>query len=148
MGGVLARAKAFTLGVSLLLGTTVSSADAAISWVKDLGTSGNSTAASTSLSVTLTAGAAAGNTVIVSFAMDPSGGAVACQDTQGNTYTLDAQATNGAATAGVRTALCSSFLATALVAGDSITVTHPAATARTMSASEFTGLAGPGVLDQ
>src|SRR2546426_671131 len=44
----------------------------------------------TSVFVTVpAAGVAAGNTVIVTFAMDPASGTVSCADSKGNTYTQD-----------------------------------------------------------
>ncbi len=145
MGGIRRQARGWglrALGIALLLGIVASEAPAAINHVKDLGTAGDNTAGATSLSLTLTAGAAVDSTVIVSFAMDPSAGAVNCSDTQGNTYTVDADVPNGSTTTGVRAVVCSSLLGTALVAADQITVTHPATAARAMSASEFAGMTG------
>src|SRR5881392_2818485 len=85
-------------------------------------------------------GAADGDTVIVTFAMDPSAGAVSCADSGGNSYSLDADVTNGSGTSGVRTVIFSAFINTALGNQDTITVTHPLATSKAVSVNEFSGL--------
>jgi hypothetical protein len=131
------------LALPLLVAPPVSEALAAIAFVKNVGTNGTTTTGTT-LAVTVPAGGVAVNdTVVISFAMDPTSGTVSAADARGNTYTADAnfqQGTSGSGT-GVRQVLLSARLGTALVAGDSITVTHPSVAARAMSVSEFSGLA-------
>jgi uncharacterized repeat protein (TIGR01451 family) len=121
---------------------------AAIALVQNIGTNGSGTSGTT-ISVTVpAAGVAAGDTVVVSVALDPAVGPVTCADTGGNAYSVDADRTNGSGTSGVRTVVCSAAVATALPAGASITVTHPSVTATAISASEFSGLAGASRVDR
>jgi hypothetical protein len=92
----------------------------------------NSTTSNTSLSVTVPAGGVAvGNTIIVSFAMDPNAGAVSVADTSGNTYHTDADVSNTAG--GIRTLVICAPVTTALAAGNTITVTYPATTSKAVS---------------
>ena len=96
------------LALVLLAGPARSEARAAIAFVQNVGSNGNTTPG-TSLSVGVSNGAAVGDTVIVTFAMDPSAGAVSCADSGGNSYSLDADVTNGSGTSGVRTVVCSAL---------------------------------------
>ena len=117
----------------------------AISYVKNIGTA-NSKSSGTSLSITVPAGGvSAGNSIIVAFAMDDGSGTVSCSDTAGNTYTVDIDVTNSG---NVRTVILSSHNVSALISGNSITVTHPSVTARAVSVSEFSGLAPTSALDK
>ena len=127
-----ARRAMATLALTVLLALAASEAHAGIAFVQSLGTNA-SQSSGTSIAVTLTAAVAAGDTVIVTFAMDPATGTVTCADTKGNTYTADADVTNGSGTSGVRTIVFSAPVTTALVSGNTITVTHPTATARAAS---------------
>src|SRR2546425_5513493 len=127
------------LALVLLAGPARSEARAAIAFVQNVGSNGNTTPG-TSLSVGVSNGAAVGDTVIVTFAMDPSAGAVSCADSGGNSYSLDADVTNGSGTSGVRTVIFSAFVNTALGNQDTITVTHPLATSKAVSVNEFSGL--------
>src|SRR5207249_1995537 len=68
-------------------------------------------------------------------------GSVTYADSKGNTYTKDADFTNGSGTSGVRTVVFSAPVTTALVNGNTITVTYPTATAKAVSVNEFSGLA-------
>ncbi|TMA70566.1 MAG: hypothetical protein E6J69_02285, partial [Deltaproteobacteria bacterium] len=132
----------------LLVPLIPSGARATITPVKNVGTAANETSGTT-ISVTVpAAGVALGNTVIVTFAMDPASGTVSVADTQGNTYTKNADVTNGSGTSGVRTVVFSSTITTALVSGSMITVTHPTVTAKAVSANEFSGLVANPVADQ
>ena len=97
-----ARRAMATLALTVLLALAASEAHAGIAFVQSLGTNA-SQSSGTSIAVTLTAAVAAGDTVIVTFAMDPATGTVTCADTKGNTYTADADVTNGSGTSGVRT---------------------------------------------
>jgi cysteine-rich repeat protein len=136
------------LALPLLLVLPASEAAGAIAFVTNVGTNGNTTTGST-IAVTVAAGGVAvNNTVIVAFAMDPATGAVTVADTRGNTYTSNADVSNGSGTNGVRTVVLSTRLTTALLAGDTITVTHPSVAARAVSVNVFSGLAGASVLDR
>src|SRR5438552_15036733 len=129
------------LALVLLAGPARSEAQAAIAFVRNVGVDGN-TVAGTSISVTLAGGVsvAVGHTLIVTFVMDPSAGAVSCADSKGNSYTVDADVTNGSGTSGVRTVVCSATVATALGTNNTITVTHPLATSKALSVNEFSGV--------
>src|SRR5207249_4975879 len=113
----------------------------AICWLGDLGTNGNEVAGST-ISITPLAGSVAvGHGVIVTVAMDPDSGTVSCADSQGNTYSKDAEVTNGSGTTGVRTLVFSTRVTTALSSADSITVTFQnSIVAKAIGASEFYGM--------
>src|SRR5689334_23171947 len=109
------------LAALVLLGSVIDgNASAALTKVADPGTAGDRTAGATSLTITLTAGAAVGNTVIVSFAMDPNNNAVTCADSKGNIYTADISVQNGTDNSGTgtRTVVFSAPVTTALVAGN------------------------------
>ena len=101
------------------------------------------TTAGTNLNLTVPAGGvAAGNTLLISFAMDPVSGSVSVADSKGNSYTADADVMNGTSGSGtgVRTLIFSAPVQTPLAAGDLITITHPSATARAASAVYVSGL--------
>src|SRR5437867_4262751 len=129
------------LALVLLAGPARSEAQAAIAFVKNVGV-GGTTVAGTSISVTLqgSVSVAVGDALIVTFVMDPAAGAVSCADSRGNSYSVDADVTNGSGTSGVRTVVCSASVATALGNNDTITVTHPLATSKALSVNEFSGL--------
>ncbi len=96
----------------------------------------NSITTGTTLTVTVpAAGVAAGNTVLVSFAMDPVSGTVSVADSRGNTYTDDADIMNGTSGSGtgVRTVVLSAPVTTALVSGDTITITFPSVGSKAVS---------------
>ena len=115
-------------------------AEAAIAFVKNVGFDANTTTG-TSISITVPAGGVAfGHTVLVSFAMDPAAGAVSCTDSKGNSYRAVVDFANGSGTTGVRTVVFSARIVTALVGGNTITVTHPSVDARAVSINEFSGL--------
>src|SRR5437867_3588971 len=148
------RIASAALALGFFLALPKSEASAAIALAKNVGTNA-SQSSGTSLALSLTAGVAAGNTVIVTFAMDPAtcsagtcSGPVTCADSKGNTYSKDADVANGSSTSGARTVIFSAPVTTALVSTDTITVTHPSATARAMSVSEFSGLATTAALDK
>src|SRR2546427_275759 len=129
------------LAFVLLAGPARSEAQAAIAFVQNVGVGGN-TVAATSVSVTLqgSVSVAVGDTLIVTFVMDPAAGAVSWADSRGNSYSVDADVTNGSGTSGVRTVVCSASVATALGNNDTIPVTHPLATSKALSVNEFSGL--------
>ena len=142
------RLPAVFLSLAVLFLSTASLSIAAISFVKTIGTT-SSTTTGTSLAITVPAsGVAAGNRAIVTIALNPSTGTVACSDTGGNSYAVDRNVANGSGTAGVRSVILSAQVATALVSGNTITCTHPSVTARALSANEFSGLATTATLDK
>ena len=102
---------------------------AAITFVKDIGTS-SSAVTGTTIAVTVpAAGVAAGNTVILTLAMGDAAGTVSATDTSSNTYTVAADVTNAAH---VRTVILSASNVTALASGNTITVTHPSVASRAL----------------
>ncbi len=137
---MLRSAISFVLAASLYVNEfhNPTPAHAAIASVAAIGTN-TSKAADTSLAITVgAAGVAAGNSVIVAFAMDSATGTVSVADTQGNAYNLDADVNF---TANVRTLIFSAHNITALVNTNTITVTYPSVTAKAVSAASFSGLA-------
>ena len=101
----------------------------------------SSTSSSTSISVTVpAAGVAAGNTIIVTFTMSSVTGTVSVTDTKGNIYTSDADVNNSSY---VRTLVFSAPVTTALVSGDTIKVTYPAAVSKAVSIYYVSGLVLP-----
>ncbi len=113
-----------------------------IALAANIGTA-QSKAAGTTLVRTLTVGVTQGDLIVVTFAMDneATGGAVTCADFRGNTYSVAEDVTYNPAGAGtgVRTVILYAIADTALIATDTITVTHPNVTARALSARSFTG---------
>src|SRR5689334_19633406 len=146
------RIASLIAAVVLTLGAT--RAEAAPALVKNVGVN-NSLTAGTSIAVTVpAAGVAAGNTIIVTFAMDagptPVAGDVTCADNgvPANTYTKNADVRNGTGTSGVRTVVFSAPVTTALAAGKTITVSFPSTTAKAVSVNEFSRLVAPTPADQ
>jgi hypothetical protein len=132
----------------LLCLTSIRSASAAIGFVKAIGTAKSKTSGA-SLTLTVPAGGvAAGNSIIITFAMDDADGAVSAADSRGNAYAVDADANRVGVNDRVRTVILSAHNVTALQGGDTITLSHPSVTARAASAVEFSGLTGSGALDQ
>src|SRR5947207_2012003 len=130
---------AIVLGAALQL-AHAPQAFAAIAFVKNVGFLADNTTGTTS-SVTVPAGGVAfGHTVLVSLAIDPVAGAVSCTDTQGNSYSVVIDFSNGSGTTGVRSVVFSARIVTALVPGNTITVTHPSVDVRAVSMNEFSGI--------
>src|SRR5207237_689095 len=73
---------------------------------------------------------------------------VSCADNRGNTYTVDANVANGSGTSGVRTAILSARNVVALAQGDVISCAHSSASARVLSANEFSGIASASPVDK
>ncbi|MFD1145982.1 hypothetical protein [Saccharothrix hoggarensis] len=98
---------------------------APLSWVKNVGTAGSVSTTATTLSVSVPAGGvAAGRLLVVRFAAYGYGtGVVSVADSRGNTYQLDLS--HNGSSLGIN-AMFSCRTTTALLAGDLITVTHPA----------------------
>ena len=131
-----------TVLMALLFGMLVSvftsPAFGAITYVKDLGTASSTTTGTTIQVLVPAGGVAAGNTVIVVFAMDDVTGSVTCADQQNGSYgaaDVDQRNTNQ-----VRTVVFSAYITNALSSGDWIRVTHPSVGDRVMHAIEFSGL--------
>jgi hypothetical protein len=106
-------------------------------FIESVGTANDKTTGTTLSTGAGSLNQVAGSVVVVAFAMDPAAGTVSCADTQGNTYTLDKDVTNGSGTSGVRLCVFRSKLTTALTGPETITVTHPSCAARTMFAALF-----------
>jgi len=113
-------------------------AESLVSFVKNIGTNTKSQSGNSSISVTVPAsGVAAGNTIIVSFASGTFSPGIACADSQGNIYNIDADKIDVAE----RVTICSAHVTTALVAGNTITATYPSFSGTsTITANEFFGL--------
>jgi hypothetical protein len=148
----------FEAGVLNQVDTTTSPGDVklataseAIAFVKNIGTN-QIKGTGTSISVTVpAAGVKAGNSIIVTFAMDSYTGSVSVSDSKGNTYTLDADVGATGAADKVRTLIFSAHNVAALESGDTITVTHPSPidwARRAVSANEFSGLWMTSALDK
>ena len=108
-------------------------AHAAASFVRVLGTA---TVASSTLTLTTTDTAQAGNSIIVAFSAQSSTSRE-CYDPVNGTYTNDAVSGNST----FRAALCSTHIIDSLPVGSAITVTAPSAVGVTAIAMEFSGLA-------
>jgi hypothetical protein len=112
--------------------------------VATIGTVVDSHPARTSLTIPVGApGVSGGDAIVVGFTMDPVAGLVSCGDSQGNAYAIDGDA-QFAGVNGVRTVLFVARNVAALAPGDAITVQHPAARGRAMSAFDVARL---GALD-
>ncbi len=99
----------------------------AITKVKDIGTY-SLTTNGTSISLTVPAGGvAAGNSIIITFAMAEQIGTVGCADQVGNSYSVDVDVSLNNA---VRTVVCAAHDVSALSSGQWIQVTHPTVTDR------------------
>jgi hypothetical protein len=121
---------------------------AAIAFVKNIGLASGATTGTTLSVAVPTAGVAAGTSIIVSLAMNPSAGTVSCTDTRSNSYAIDRDIINGSGTTGVRTVILSAHNVLSLTSGNTITCTHPSVTARAMSANQFSGIASTSARDQ
>ncbi len=136
---MLARSRSAAVLFAAIVLLPAGSARAAIGYVGTIGTASSATVGTT-LSVAVPAGGvAAGDSIILVFTMPDLGPPVTATDSQGNVYTVDADAV---ASGSVHTVVFSARNVRALAAGDTITVTHPAAAVRAMTVSEFSGLAG------
>ena len=130
--------------LALLLSLAAAEARAGIAFVKNIGTNASATT-DTTIAVTVpAAGVATGDSVILTLAMADASGGVTATDSKGNTYSLAADITPS----NVRTVILAAHNVTALVSGDTITVTHPSASVRALSANEFSGLSPTSALDQ
>src|SRR5438046_2572563 len=139
------RARRAIATLALLLPLAASEARAVIAFVKNIGTNASATTGTTIAVTVPAAGVATGNSVTLTLAMADASGGVAATDSKGNTYSLAADITNAS---NVRTVILAAHNVTALVSGDTITVTHPSASVRALSANEFSGLSPTSALDQ
>lgn len=121
----------------------------ALAHVKTIGSNGR-VDATTNFALTVAAnGVPTGHAVIVAFALNPSAATLSCSDSRGNTYTADADVTNGSGSTGVRTVVFSTNVTTALEAGDTITLTFDTLVqAKAAVAHEFRGLVTASMVDQ
>jgi hypothetical protein len=107
-------------------------------FVRRLGESHNNITDRTQTSLSLMAQVDAGDSIIVTFAMDPVDGEVSCSDSQGNVYSQDADSSRvGSRRRGVRVVVCAAHGVRALGLGDEIVVDHPRTRSQALSASEF-----------
>jgi hypothetical protein len=109
---------------------------------------GSSSCGSTSSVVTVPAGGvASGNTLVVRFVQRSTvSGAVTVSDSRGNAYSQDLEVVNSGG-GGVRTLVFSANVQTALVAGDSITVSHPTSGSLSAAVDEFSGVVATNRVD-
>ena len=131
------------VAASLLCAFVFGSAHAAIS-LFNIGATNDKTADSTQLQLTTMDSVAAGDSIIVTFAMDAAAGNVSCSDPVNGTYDIDVDENTGG---DVRTVIFSAHNVSALSTGSTITVAHPSAEARAMSAFKSSGLATLSTLD-
>jgi hypothetical protein len=120
-----------------------------IAFVKQLGTNSQTNGGGTVTLAVPFAGVAQGDTVMVWAAMSGSGTTISSiTDSRGNSYTVDSTIIN--ASFGFNTFIGSGYAATALAAGDTITVAFSASyySLRLVAAAEFSGIPASGRLDQ
>src|SRR2546422_182019 len=140
-----ARRAVATLALALLFSLAASEARAVIAFVKNIGTNSSATTGTTIAVAAPAAGVATGDSIILTLAMADASGGVSATDAKGDTYSVAAHVTN---VSNVRTVILAAHNLTALVSGDTITVTHPSASLRALSANEFSGLSPTSALDQ
>lgn len=108
--------------------------------------SATATASGTTSTVTLTEAVPEGHTLFVHAVADFTSNAITVTDSKSNVYTRDRSAPDAANT--IRASTFSARVTTALAAGDTITVTWPAAvTRRAVAVNSWTKLAYPIVVD-
>lgn len=83
----------------------------------------SSTATTTTQIITLTSTPTAAKRLVLVHLSSATSATVTIVDSKGNTWTSDAQKTNSGGTAGLALTLCSSLPGTALVTGDTVTIT-------------------------
>jgi hypothetical protein len=144
------RLKYFLASIVLSLFAELSSSPVAaqITHVRTIGADSNKSTG-TSIAVTVPSGGmVAGNSIIVSLAINPASGTVSCTDNASNSYAVDRDQIKESGTSGVRTVILSAHNVSALAGGNTITCTRPSVAARALSATEFAGLAVSGTKDQ
>jgi glucose/arabinose dehydrogenase len=116
---------------------TVSSAPPAAAFVKPIGTATLSRSGNSSITIAVPTGGVAGaHTVVVAVTVGTFAGAVACRDSKGNAYSVDADIRGTG-----RVFVCSARNIVALAPGDTITATYPGFSGITAAtAGEFSGL--------
>jgi hypothetical protein len=134
---VLGTAAACCAAIGLL--AIAEQAHATIALVGNVGQ--GSCGSGTSLSVVVpSGGVAAGDTLIVRLGLRvTSTTAVSASDSKGNTYTVDADSIE--ASGQQRSTILSAYVATALVSGNTITVTFPASSSSAVVVDDFSGIA-------
>jgi hypothetical protein len=113
-----------------------------------IGTATSATSGTTIAVIVPAEGVAVNNTIIVAVAMDANTGSVSVNDTGGNSYTVDKDIASGTDNTAVRTLVFSAPVTTALVSGNTITVTMPTTVGKAVSASCFGGLVTATPVDQ
>lgn len=116
----------------------------AISKVADLGTITQSSSAT--YVITLTAGVAVGDAVIIQYVAHNNVQPTSCVDTAGNTYTKSGAIANGTSN---NCGIYSTRVSSALSTGNTITITFPSARFGGASAESWTGVVSSGsIIDQ
>ena len=117
-----------------------------IQFVKNVG---SDQCGDTSSTVTVpSVGVASGNTLVVAFVVRKTGGVggtVSVADSGSNTYAIDVDIADSSDQ--VRTVILSANIGTALVQGDTITVTHPTGSSLGAVVDEFSGIASSSWVD-
>src|SRR5262245_5286605 len=117
----------------------------ALSYVRRLGTANKNSGSATTFAITTTAGATAGDLIVVGIVFRGNATVTQVTDSAGNTYTVDQQIANGTL---LRTAVASCDGALALPSGGTITATFSAAqTVAAMAADEFGDVATSAATD-
>jgi signal peptidase len=112
-------------------------------WAAHRGSIGSGSCGGATTRIAVTEAAPAGRTVIITVALlnAPGAAVFAAVDSRGNSYTIDAVASDGSRS---RVAIISGFVTTGLEAGDWIDVLHPGSEASAARADVFSGVAGSG----
>jgi len=112
-------------------------------WAAHRGSIGSGSCGGATTRIAVTEVAPAGRTVIITVALLSAPGAAvfAAVDSRGNSYTVDAVASDGSRS---RVAIISGFVTTGLDVGDWIDVSHPDSAASAARADVFSGVAGSG----
>lgn len=140
------------LVLGLTLGVLPARPARAVGFEQNIGTaSAKLVSPNTAITVTVPiTGVTTGNSIILMLTLGvitTTTGPVSATDSKGNTYTADADIQHSES-GRLRTVIFSAHNVTALVSGDLITITHPLAFEKAVSANEFSGLLGPSPLDQ
>jgi hypothetical protein len=142
-----ARDNAGNIATSTAVVVTVFNRVSGIQFVRDLGVASAANTGQT-VQLTLASAVAQGHTVIVAAGITSWGILVnSITDSRGNTYTVDATVNHTSTS--LNSYLGSGYIATALQAGDKITVTFSTSlySARLISAADFSGIASSNRLD-
>jgi hypothetical protein len=126
--------------------TIVPTPGGSVNFIQNIGSASSKTTGNTLVITVPFGGVPVGHTLIVRLLHDYTSGGPTTSDSRGNVYTRDRTATNAGTT--MRMSVFSATIATALQAGDSITISLSASvTARAAVVDEFAGVAAPIVID-